>query len=355
MPKLALAAGGTGGHLYPAIELGRVYHEQHGQSPLFLTRYGADADKVRAAGFEPVPFLDARPPASKKDYPGYTLSLIKGAFAAKRLLKQHRVTHLLGFGNYISMTAMALAPPSITLGAHEANGVLGRANRMALPRLKGLYLSFESAKAQVPSGLLQKVVLTGFPTRPAAATSPEDAKSQLGLPPELPALMLMGGSLGAKKLNQAMLEAIPQLNGWSIYWITGDRDFEWIQHALKNPDPARIKITAFEHRMPLVWRAVDLAFTRAGAGTLFEAWSYATPLITVPYPFAMHNHQHTNAMEWRNRFGCAVLEDAALTAPLLVKAVQQTDADKRREITAAMQASPPLDTAQTLFSHFFST
>ncbi len=352
-PKLALVAGGTGGHLYPAIETARVWQQQTGQAPLLLTRAGADAEKVRAQGFEPVCFLSARPPQGKKDYPGYALALVRGALTARALLSQHGVTHLLGFGNYISFAAMALAPRGVKLAAHEANSVPGKANLRLLPRLSRLYLSFEDSLSRIPPAQQHKTKVTGFPVRPLENMTQAEAKAALGLPPDKPLLVVTGGSQGAKKLNEVLLQALPP-PPLMVYWIVGDRDFEWVCKALPAPPP-NVRLVAYEHRMPLVWRAADMALCRAGAGTLFEAWSAAVPLVLVPYPFAAENHQHTNALEWQRRFGVQVIPDGEFSAAAFQQALSlwtPFDGPALAAVHQAMLSAPPPAAAANMLDDF---
>lgn len=352
-PKLALVAGGTGGHLYPAIETARVWQQQTGQAPLLLTRAGADAEKVCAQGFEPVCFLSARPPLSKKDYPGYALALLRGALTARALLQQNDVTHLLGFGNYISFAAMALAPRGVKLAAHEANSVPGKANLRLLPRLSRLYLSFEDSLGHISPAHRHKAKVTGFPVRPLENMTQAEAKAALGLPADRPLLVVTGGSQGARKLNEVLLSALPP-SPLMVYWIVGDRDFAWVSRALPAPPP-HVRLVAYEHRMPMLWRAADLAVCRAGAGTLFEAWSAAVPLVLVPYPFAAANHQHTNALEWQRRFGCQVIADGEFSADTFRRALSRWtpfEGDALARVRQAMVSAPPPCAATDMLKDF---
>lgn len=357
MPRLALVAGGTGGHLYPAIEVGRVYRQRFGQEPLFLTRSGGDADKIKAAGFQPTPFLDASPPKSKKDYPGFALALMKGAQTARRLISEDKSTHLLGFGNYISMAAMISAPAGVVLGAHEANGVVGKANRWLLPKLKGLYVSFETSLETIPERHKSKVQVTGFPVRPQEVSDRRVAKQELGLPLDMPILMVMGGSLGATKLNQVVVESLNSLDGWFTYWISGERDAKWAKESLAAMPPsvqARVRLVDYEHGMPKVWAAADLAVTRAGAGTLFEAWHFGTPSLLVPFPFATHDHQTANAQEWERRFGFPVVPDKDFTVEVLLFHLK-TLGRHLEEVRHRLLATPPPDAADLILDLFLES
>lgn len=333
-----MAAGGTGGHLAPALA---VAEELRGRQA-----------KV---SFVTTPSQRAHLPA---EYPSYELAMrgferrllarqnlrTVGQLAAASprawsILGKVRPAVVLGGGGYVSGPVTGLAAlrhiPTVVL---EADSHLGVTNRILAPYVRRLFLSFPIEGLAPP-----KYVLTGRPlSRRQVEARAEDGRREFGLRPDLPTLLVFGGSQGARTLNQAALGAFgrPDL-GIQLVHVCGPRNFDEVAAALAaSGAPAqRYRLVAYTDRLAEAMAAADLVVGRSG-GSLAEIAALGRPAILVPYPYASADHQRKNAL-WMAGAGAAVIvDDAELTAARLRGLVEELlGDDPRRSAMAAASAA----------------
>ena len=326
----ALAGGGTGGHVTPAIALAEAVAAR-GDTPFVLggTR-GLEGRLVPAAGFELVAL-----PSGQVMGRGALARLralwdtARGAAAAWRELGQRRARCLVSVGGYASVPGViAGVLRRLPIALVEPNAMPGRANRLAARFAKALFVQFPEAAAHLPGASAPQVC--GAPLRrglvEAFRTAPP--RRSAGRPLRL---LVFGGSQGARQLNDAMIEIAPKLHGrqFEIFHQSGEADRERVAEAYAAADlPARV--VSFEPDMPTRYAEHDLALCRSGALTVAELAMARLPALLVPYPFAADDHQAANARAAAEAGAAVLLESRPLDPAALLEQLQAFAADPER-------------------------
>ena len=348
-----IAGGGTGGHVVPAIAIGRALVER-GHSPSDIhfvgSRRGIEARMVPAAGFE-VTLLPGRGIARRLtvDNVGAVLGLVSAFLHAVLLMRRLRPAVTVVVGGYASVAAAAASVLwRIPLVVAEQNAVPGLANRLAGRFARVCAVSFEGTP-------LPSAVMTGNPVRPEivrADTSPAGrtaARIALGLPADGLLVAIAGGSLGARHINDAALELVRRWadkQDLSIRHVVGARDLPEL--ASRRPDAVegglRYNQIEFEDRMDLLMAAADVAVLRAGASTVSEVAVVGLPAILVPLPGAPGDHQTANARRLADAGAAVLVPDSELDADRLEKELDRLLADepeRQRMAEAARRLGRP--------------
>jgi len=318
--KVVIAAGGTGGHLFPAQALAKEL-EGSGVEVLF----GGDRlSENRYFHKDQFSFVDI---ASATPYKGNPLGSIarlgKGFWRAAQVLTAHRPQLVIGFGSFHSFPLLAAAlVKKIPLLLVESDIVPGKVNRLFSRWARATAVQFAAAS----SHLAGKTVETAMPIwqkETYASVTTEEARAHFGLKPQLFTLLVFGGSQGALFINELLRASARALKEIQILHFTGDEKSAEVlaSHYEAERIPACVK--SFEHHMPLAWKAASLAISRAGAGTFAEQLAFTTPGILIPYPYATGGHQKKNALFMQNEVGGAVMcLESELTAESLVQTIE---------------------------------
>jgi UDP-N-acetylglucosamine--N-acetylmuramyl-(pentapeptide) pyrophosphoryl-undecaprenol N-acetylglucosamine transferase len=331
-PRVLIAAAGTGGHVFPGLALARTLKElEPGSVVRFAgTSRGIENQAVPAAGFP----LDLLPilPLSRRLAVETLLSpaaAVAGAAAALRLLRRHRIEVVAGMGGYVTLpVAVAARIAGVPVVLHEQNAIPGIANRLAARFAHAVALGVaDAAEALRPA----RTIVVGNPVRPELARLDRNrlrelGQKELGLDPERATLFVFGGSQGARRLNEAVIEATPH---WArperiqVLHACGRRDEPEVREAWARATPAarglQVRIEPFVERMDLAYAASDLALTRAGAMTMAELTAAGVPAIVVPLPHATADHQAGNARAVAAGGGAVVIRNDDLTGERLAK------------------------------------
>ncbi|MFN3306813.1 MAG: UDP-N-acetylglucosamine--N-acetylmuramyl-(pentapeptide) pyrophosphoryl-undecaprenol N-acetylglucosamine transferase, partial [Candidatus Kapaibacteriota bacterium] len=288
--KVLVSAGGTGGHLFPALAVIEELRSLLGaRDELEVWAVGnpekieAKVSKEQGWCFVPIPMVG---------FSGFGFNFIKFLFKTvksinilRKLIRQERIDFGIGTGAYITYPAgVALHSEGKPFFLLESNLVPGRAN-MLLARKSSLFFgTFEESIKYLPPAVVEKYRLVGTPVRKELLTAPtkEEACKKFDLQPDKPTLLIFGGSLGAATLNQVI---------WENYSFLLDRGYQIIWQVGKNfhnelPEDGSIKIFEFIDDMPSAYASSDLVISRAGASTLAEITALGKPAILVPYPYA---------------------------------------------------------------------
>ncbi len=298
--KAIIAGGGTGGHLFPAMALAEELRSRltdvsllfvgakGGIEATLVARSGWDFEGIRASGLQ----------AKRLPQRLRSLALIPlGVIRSRAILRRFSPDVVVGLGGYAS-AAMVLAGvlsrvPTII---HEQNVFPGLTNRRLGRVVNYVAIAFEEASAFFPEG---KVRVTGNPVRAELfGTNRADALARFDLDQDRLTLLIFGGSQGAHRLNQAVLEALPFLEsergGIQFLHATGLRDLDAVKQGYIAGGHRAI-VEPFFWEMALAYAAADLCLCRAGAGTVAELCAVGKPSILVPFPFAANDHQRWNA------------------------------------------------------------
>jgi UDP-N-acetylglucosamine--N-acetylmuramyl-(pentapeptide) pyrophosphoryl-undecaprenol N-acetylglucosamine transferase len=316
----------------PAIAIADALRAE-GADVLFVGGERAEAELVPAAGY---PFEPIRVEGISRSNPlraARAVARAAGALrAAGRVLARHRADAVLGAGGYVAgPVGLAAVLRRIPLVLTEADSHLGLANRLLAPRARRVCLAFPIAGRDG-----DRYRVTGRPVPPVSADR-ATARARLGIEPGATCVLVFGGSLGARSVNQAAVEAFADAP-YTVLHVAGRRDFATL-HAPRPGYLLRDYVTPFGDALA----AADLAVARAG-GSVFELAQYGLPAILVPYPHAAGDHQAGNA-RWMEGAGAAtVIADGALTPAHLraeVDAILADDGRRERMAAAARSLARP--------------
>lgn len=341
MPRVAIAAGGTAGHVVPAMVVADELRAR-GADVLFLGASGRiEEELVPAHGFEiellSVSGIDRRNPLRAAAAAGRAALAVP---AARRVLRRRGADVVMGGGGFVAGPAgLAGVSLGLPLILTEADSHLGLANRLLARRARRVCLAFPVPGREGPHYLV-----TGRPVPRAVLEADRDsARQRFGIAGDDPALLVMGGSQGARSINRAAVEAFAtpaQDRGFHVLHLAGRRDHAEVRAALEERGgPGRYTLLEFEPGLADCLAASDLVVGRSG-GSIFEVAAAGLPAILVPYPHATGDHQNANAA-WMARAGAAeVMADADLDPAGLRQLVEGILGDPaRRERMAAASRS----------------
>jgi UDP-N-acetylglucosamine--N-acetylmuramyl-(pentapeptide) pyrophosphoryl-undecaprenol N-acetylglucosamine transferase len=329
-PFVAIACGGTGGHLFPGIAVAETLQARGCDVALLISPKEVDQQAVRSVvGMEVVTL-----PAVALTRGGL-LRFARGFWqsfrAARKFFQTRPPQAVLAMGGFTS------APPVFAgklLGAatffHESNAIPGRANRWLAHVVDEAFVGFASATSHL---FMQRITTTGTPVRPQF--QPMDAASArmaLALDPQRPVLLVMGGSQGASGINDLVLGALPllarQRPDLQFLHLTGPNDVEKVKAAYNSQKLSAV-VQPFLTEMELAFGAATVAISRAGASSLAELAAMRLAAILIPYPTAADNHQFVNASYFADSGAARVLQQRAATPEILALFVNELLVDEK--------------------------
>jgi UDP-N-acetylglucosamine--N-acetylmuramyl-(pentapeptide) pyrophosphoryl-undecaprenol N-acetylglucosamine transferase len=316
--RIAIAAGGTAGHVVPALAVADALRER-GADVIFLGGERAESEMVPVAGY---PFhrlnvagIDRRNPLKAARAVGLAA---RATGAARRILEREGVDAVIGGGGYVAGPAGAAAVSlRLPLVLTEADSHLGIANRLLAPKAKRVFLAFPIEGREPP-----RYDVVGRPVPRGTGTADRaQARRRFGLPEEGQCLLIFGGSLGARTINLAAVEAFGSGAPCAVLHASGRRDYEEVKRRLaKLGNPEHYRLEPFVEPFADALAAADLAVARAG-GSVFELAAAGVPSVLVPYPHATADHQAGNA-RWMAEGGAAVVvPDDEVDGPRLAREV----------------------------------
>lgn len=306
--KVIVAAAGTGGHINPAISIANKIkqEEPHSKIVFFGTERGIENDLVPRAGYE-LQHIEAY--GLKKEISinnvKNILKTINSTKKVKKFIQEFKPDLVIGTGGYICGPVFAAAnAKNIPTILHESNAFPGKAVRMFAKKADKVLVGFDEAKKMLPKNT--NVVTTGNPTKVRKIELSEQRKNELiqelGLKKDLPIILVTGGSQGAQKINEAILEILAQkLNrDYQILWATGHKQYEMVKNNLEqkqlNIDKLEnAKVVPYIYNMEEILNLMDLQVCRSGAMTITELANVGKPAIFIPLPSVGANKQEDNA------------------------------------------------------------
>lgn len=332
--RVLIAGGGTGGHVYPGVAVAEQLRRRRAETEILFvgTRRGLEAVAVPEAGF-PIRFVSSRgfPRRAWWRWPGAALANVAGLAQSLWIVMRWRPEVVLGTGGYasvpVALAAWVLRRPLVI---QEQNSIPGLANRWLGRIADEVHLSFVEARSHFARKDNLKV--SGNPVRAHILGGDRaQARSEFGLDPGRPTVFVFGGSRGARRINEAALDAMARLKGrLDVQFIlqTGREDFDAARTAVERGQ-LDARVMPFLTRIDQAYAAADLVVCRSGAMTLAEIAVCGTPAILVPYPHAAHNHQVVNAANLVDRGAAAMILDRDLTGERLAKEIAHWLADRQ--------------------------
>jgi UDP-N-acetylglucosamine--N-acetylmuramyl-(pentapeptide) pyrophosphoryl-undecaprenol N-acetylglucosamine transferase len=319
-PFVAIACGGTGGHLFPGLAVAGELKQRGCDVALLISPKDVDQQAVKSAHGMEIFTLPAVG-LQNKNYLPFLASFGQSLFAAWRIFHRRRPDAVLAMGGFTSAPPVFVAKDSgVKTFLHESNTIPGKSNRFLSRFVDEAFVGFPEAAARLRT---KRTTVTGTPVRPqffqSAIRNPQSAIA-LGLNPNLPTLLVVGGSQGARGLNDLVLSALPLLKGKNWQWLhlTGAADFEKVQTAYARLG-LPVVVKPFLAEMDLALGAATACVSRAGASSLAEIAAMRLPSALVPLPTAADNHQFFNASAFE-KTGAAKLLDQKSSTPETVAA-----------------------------------
>jgi UDP-N-acetylglucosamine--N-acetylmuramyl-(pentapeptide) pyrophosphoryl-undecaprenol N-acetylglucosamine transferase len=315
---VVIAAGGTAGHVVPALAVADALRER-GARVEFIGGERAEAELVPAAGYPLHRLRVAGIDRSNALRAARAMLLAaRAAGRARRLLRRLGADAVMGGGGYVAgPVGLASRTLRLPLVLTEADSHLGVSNRLLAPFAARVCLAFP-----LPGRTGSKWLVTGRPIPRANLEGDRDtARERFGIPGDEPCLLVFGGSLGARRLNDAALDAFGSGAPCAVIHACGKRDHDSLRARLDElGSPPHYRLFPYIEPFADALAASDLAAARAG-GSVFELAAAGLPSILVPYPHATGNHQHANARFMEEAGAAVVIPDAQLDGPSLAREV----------------------------------
>jgi UDP-N-acetylglucosamine--N-acetylmuramyl-(pentapeptide) pyrophosphoryl-undecaprenol N-acetylglucosamine transferase len=315
---IVIAAGGTAGHVVPALAVADALRSR-GADVEFIGGERAEAELVPAAGY---PFHTLRVAGIDRKNPlraaRALLLAARAAGRARRLLRQIGADAVLGGGGYVAgPVGLAARTLRLPLVLTEADSHLGVSNRLLAPFAARVCLAFP-----IEGRTGSKWLVTGRPVpRGTEGGDREASRARLGIPPGGPCLLVFGGSLGARRLNDAAIDAFGAAAPCAVLHAAGRRDYDVLLARLVSlGSPPHYRLFPYVEPFADALAAADLTAARAG-GSVFELAAAGLPSILVPYPHATGNHQDANARFMEQAGAAVVIPDSELDGPRLAREV----------------------------------
>ena len=318
--RVVISAGGTGGHIYPAISIINKIKEKEPNSE-FLYIGTTDRMEAKIIPSLDIPYLGIEMKGLKKNIIKSVKALklfVKAINTCKTEIKKFNPDVVIGVGGYITAPVIYSAKK---LGyktlVHEQNSIPGKSNKFLSKYADIIAVSLPSSKEYFKH---DKVYLTGNPRSEEALKVKGVDKKTLGLNNDKQLVMIVMGSLGSMTINQELLDIVPKFRNkdYEVLLITGNNYYDKYND-IKIPD--NVKIVPFLENMLNVLQETDLIVTRAGASTIAEITALGIPSILVPSPYVANNHQYYNAMELVNKEASILLEEKDFKSENLLKSI----------------------------------
>jgi UDP-N-acetylglucosamine--N-acetylmuramyl-(pentapeptide) pyrophosphoryl-undecaprenol N-acetylglucosamine transferase len=306
-PFVAIACGGTGGHLFPGLAVAEELKKRGCIVALLISPKDVDQQAVKSAqGFDilTLPAVGLQ----NRNYFSFAKSFWNSYRASRKIFNQRKPDAVLAMGGFTS------APPVLAGNAfgaktflHESNTIPGKANRFLARFVNEAFVGFPEAASRLKA---RKVSLTGTPVRPQfQPRAAAECRIVLGLEPNLPTILVVGGSQGASGLNEMILSVLPRLTekNWQWLHLTGAKDFEKVKNFYAS-QKIKAVVKPFLAEMDRALCAATISVSRSGASSLAEIAAMRLPSLLVPFPAAADNHQFVNARAFEKTGAAKLLE-----------------------------------------------
>jgi len=326
-----VACGGTGGHLFPGLAVAEVLRKRGHDVMLFISEKEIDTLALSSSDFrlERLPTIGLPSPFSPTIV-RFMQRFNESLSQCRRIYRNYKPHVVLGMGGFTS-TAPVLAGRmrGIPTFIHESNAIPGKANRLTARMVRAVLLGFKECAQFFPK---VRTEVTGTPIRTELQRIERGrARAKLGLREDLRTLLVMGGSQGASGINQAIIKALPSLQGQplQVIHLSGARDERLVADNYQRENiPAYV--AAFHHAMEEVYSAADFAIARSGAASLSELAAFSLPSVLIPFPYGADDHQTRNAEIFTRADAAIMLREAEISGDVLARKIQELLGDPAR-------------------------
>ena len=328
-PRIIISGGGTGGHIFPAVSIANALKNLRPEAEILFVgaKDRMEMQRVPQAGYRivglPVKGL-IRPLWSPRNI-GILIDFIKSTWKVKKIIKDFKPDVAVGVGGYASAATLNAAYDlGIPCLIQEQNSFAGLTNKTLAKKADKICVAYEGMERFFPA---ERILLTGNPVRQNLANPSLDRKTaaaEFGFKADKPTILLIGGSLGARTLNESMLASLQLIRNTDIQfiWQTGSFYKEHIAQELeKHGKPENLHVTDFIRSMDMAYKAADLVISRAGASSISELCLLGKASILVPSPNVSEDHQTHNAMALVNKNAALIVRDAEAKGKLIPMAI----------------------------------
>ena len=319
--KVIISAGGTGGHIYPALAIiNKIKEKEPNSEFLYIgTHNRMEKDIIPKHGI-PFKTIEIYGFYRKKLYRNFKTikCFFNGYKECKKIIKEFNPDIVIGVGGYVTgpviYAASKLGYPTFI---HEQNSIPGKCNSFLSKYASLIGVSFESSIKDFPE---YKTIFTGNPCSEDAIKKPEIEKREFGLSDSKKLVLIVMGSLGSSKINDFFKNSISMFNDkdYEVLYVTGKDSYESFK---KLNVPKNVKIVPYIENMTRIMKKTDVMVSRAGASTLSEITALTIPSILIPSPYVPDNHQFKNAMDLVKNDSAVMLEESALKGDALVRTI----------------------------------
>lgn len=341
--RIILSGGGTGGHIFPAVAVAEALRRKSGDAIelLFVGAEGRmEMEKVPALGYriEGLPVAGLQRKLSLSNF-ALPFKVARSVRRAKKIIRTFGADAVAGFGGYASgpvlWAAQRMGLPTLI---QEQNSYAGVTNKLLGRRAQAICTAYDGMERFFPAA---KISLTGNPLRGSFAQSGADHAEALrafGLEEGKPVILVVGGSLGTRTLNEAMKRRVDEISAEGkvqVIWQTGKYYEKEIAEFMSGRDARGVWYGAFIERMDLAYEAADVVVSRSGANTVSELCLVGKPVIFVPSPNVSEDHQTKNAMALVAKGAAAMVRDAEAVEGVIPAAVELLGDEVRRSELSA--------------------
>ncbi len=348
--RILISAGGTGGHIYPALAIieGFKKYDKDLEVLYIGTKNRMEKDIVPKNG---IPYYGI-------EIYGLSKNIFKDIkdvfliFKAKKEIKkkilEFKPDVVLGIGGYVTYPVLSVAKSlHIKTFIHEQNAIPGKTNKMISKYADIIGISFKESAKYFPN---KNVLYTGNPTGIRALNTPRITKSSLGLNDDKPLVVVVCGSLGSETVNNAMKGYLKTLENkdYQVVYITGKNLYE---EFIKIKYPKNVKVLPYLDNLTGLLKETDVLVARAGASTIAEVLSLKVPTIFIPSPYVANNHQYYNAVSLKNDTLALMLEEKDLSIPNITKNIEDLlyNKDKQIKIKNNLNKVSTLDSTKIIY------
>lgn len=321
--KIIVTAGGTGGHIFPALAIINKIKEKEPDSEILYigTTDRMEKDIIPKAGidFIGIKMMGLNRKNILKNIDVIT-SLKKAIDKSKEIIKKFNPDIVIGVGGYITFPVIYAANKlGYKTFIHEQNSIAGLSNKILKNKVNKIGVSLEYSKRFFPNN---KTIFTGNPRSEEVFYSKSASKTKYGLSKDKKLVLVVMGSLGSYTINNIMKEIIQKFDGkdYEVLLVTGKRYYENYKNVVI---PKNVKLIPFIDDMPGVLKITDLIITRAGASTIAEITALGLPSIMIPSPYVTHNHQYKNAKVLKNAGASILIEEKNLSSDILINNIDE--------------------------------
>ena len=316
--KVILTAGGTGGHIYPALGVIEELKKDKNNEFLYIgTKDRMESDLVPSLGISYESLEVYGLTKNIKNNFKNVKCLIFAYKKAKKIIKEFKPDYVIGFGGYVTYPVIKAAHKlNVKCAIHEQNKIPGKANKMLSKYADVTFISFRESKNYFKNN----VVYSGNPCGQKAVTIVAHDKTSLGFSKDKKLILIVMGSLGSEVINEKLKDFLSTFNdpNKEILFVTGNRSYDDFKNVKV---PSSVKVVPFYNNLSGLMKVADLIISRAGASTISEILALNLPSILIPSPYVANNHQFYNAKDLSDKGLCFMLEQENLDTQSLKVAI----------------------------------